>query len=726
MSDKKKVQEYLASAVGKDAVGEIDGIFGPKTWAALASYLRHYPEYAKAQGDAWVLTPAGQALLDDPSALSERLKNTEDDLIRSRTLKPDSFLNASNEKGVTEMMRLASHGKVEGVKALLHAGADIGVKTKTYWEYYVGSAFDDWEAVNVPPGSTARDVATIARDALAAAGKDTTAHDAVLEALGAPAPEAAVGADAPPPPPPPSVTPDQAKIDAFIVAATHGKWAQAEAIATEVADGGGDVAALFRGTYEGVEADVRPDPDLDNAHGGFKRFLFFENFQALYGTTALYGAVSYSKDITPLLQIVADHGVPADVLNTHNLRDTDDRNVHNGGATPLRTLGHWGGEPGSMDYGNAQALLDAGADVNAPAANGVPPLHVVAWNRNHSMGRLFLSRGADPTARLPAEGLNKEVAGKTSAEIAAGVGDAKGEAIYEAAAAAWEGHVDIVQNRLHALTGDEFADGPIADVPSEEQARIKASILEGLDAAGKTGEAHADVRTLLGAEPVAEEPVAEEPVAEEPVAEEAVAEEAVAEEAVAEEAVAEEAVAEEAVAEEAVAEEAVAEEAEVEGGGYSVDEDGKVTVEIKGGTVAPTAGLGVLFNDKADDRAFYAANRAALAEAGATGAVRQIDRALAKGPELLVQTERAAQICERLLVLDMDEVTDKAAAQKVLAKIFASANFATVVHQEGVKQDWIGAAAGRMGATGHGDVDMKELAKAQAKLDVLMARALTP
>ena len=141
----------------------------------------------------------------------------------------------------------------------------------------------------------------------------------------------------------------------------------------------------------------------------------------------------------------------------------------------------------------------------------------------------------------------------------------------------------------------------------------------------------------------------------------------------------------------------------------------------------PSGRLADVFNGKADDGAFFAADRDKLAKAGATKAVAAIDKALAKGDAIMIQTERAAQRAEWLARLNVDGMT-QAQAQTELATLFRSLNFATVAAREGVAQDWIetDGAAKRMGADGKGNVDAKQLADAQAKYTALVTTALTP
>lgn len=58
----------------------------------------------------------------------------------------------------------------------------------------------------------------------------------------------------------------------------------------------------------------------------------------------------------------------------------------------------------------AEALLAAGADVNACKSDGSTPLHVAAQTGQSEMVKLFLARGADPQAR--------NAAGQTPADLA--------------------------------------------------------------------------------------------------------------------------------------------------------------------------------------------------------------------------------------------------------------------------------------------------------------------
>jgi uncharacterized protein len=63
-----------------------------------------------------------------------------------------------------------------------------------------------------------------------------------------------------------------------------------------------------------------------------------------------------------------------------------------------------------VDLGMVEALLAAGAPVNAPHQGGGTPLHTVAFTGNAEVARMLLERGADPLVRTDD--------GKTAIDIA--------------------------------------------------------------------------------------------------------------------------------------------------------------------------------------------------------------------------------------------------------------------------------------------------------------------
>lgn len=61
----------------------------------------------------------------------------------------------------------------------------------------------------------------------------------------------------------------------------------------------------------------------------------------------------------------------------------------NGGFTPL----HFAAREGQLEV--ARLLLDAGADVNAPAADGKSPLNLAIYNGHYTLAELLIDRSAD-------------------------------------------------------------------------------------------------------------------------------------------------------------------------------------------------------------------------------------------------------------------------------------------------------------------------------------------
>ena len=119
------------------------------------------------------------------------------------------------------------------------------------------------------------------------------------------------------------------------------------------------------------------------------------------GQTALmWAAASGHPDVT---RVLLDHGaaVGARTSIVQQLRGTGQRSTTSpegasyfdaGGFTSLLFAARQG------DVDSARLLIDAGADINAPAADGNTPLALAAMSGHGRLGGFLLERGADPDA----------------------------------------------------------------------------------------------------------------------------------------------------------------------------------------------------------------------------------------------------------------------------------------------------------------------------------------
>jgi ankyrin repeat protein len=318
-----------------------------------------------------------------------------------------------DNNGWTALIEAAGGGHADVVEKLLAKGANQNLKTGEQQSYMVVPGLDG--VVTIPPESTAAAIATIARDALAAAEKDTTAHKEIMTALSTSEPAAESEAAAAPAASPPSAGPDQTTIDAFILAAAGGKdlssfWGEdaynkallAGRISQDLLRDDGESHDIFRGDTALIAAarhgqtatvtgllDKGAKPDL----------------QGNNGRTALIEAAGggHADVVEKLLDKEADPDLPDNYGRTALIKaagkghaDVVEKLLAKGAKPDLQddngwTALIWGG--GHLDV--VEKLLAEGANLNLPSHNGWTALIRAAGGGHADVVEKLLAEGAD-------------------------------------------------------------------------------------------------------------------------------------------------------------------------------------------------------------------------------------------------------------------------------------------------------------------------------------------
>ncbi len=114
--------------------------------------------------------------------------------------------------------------------------------------------------------------------------------------------------------------------------------------------------------------------------------------------------------------------------------------------------------------GPVRSMLDAGADIDAPGADGLPPLYLAAVAGDAEMAELLLSRGADPNA-LTAEGMAVDAAAYFGREAIAEALVAAGSRDPRPAGGVWQDITYWAAGSAEEATG-EVDEGVLSSLPS--------------------------------------------------------------------------------------------------------------------------------------------------------------------------------------------------------------------------------------------------------------------
>jgi ankyrin repeat protein len=394
-----------------------------------------------------------------------------------------------DNNGWTALIEAAGGGHADVVEKLLAKGANQNLKTGEQQSYMVVPGLDG--VVTIPPESTAAAIATIARDALAAAEKDTTAHKEIMTALSTSEPAAKSEAAAAPAASPPSAGPDQDTIDAFILAAAKG----------------GDLSSFWgEDAYNKALLAGRSSQDLLSDDGEF--------YDIFRGDTALIAA--------------ARHGQTATVTGLLDAGAKPDLQGNNGRTALIEAAGG-----GHADV--VEKLLDKEADPDLPDNYGRTALIKAAGKGHADVVEKLLAKGAKPDLQddngwtaLIWGGGHLDVVEKLLAE-GANLNLPSHNGWTALIRAAGGGHADVVEKLLaegadqNLKTGEKQSymvvpglDGYIT-IPPKSTALDIATIAR--DALGKDATAHKEIMTALStSEPAAKSEAAAAPAASPPSA----------------------------------------------------------------------------------------------------------------------------------------------------------------------------------------------------------------